>query len=483
MENNSEVSVTKSLGFHFLQNVVIQVASFAIQILLARILCPDDYGVLSIVLVFINLANVFTTSGYGNALIQKKNSDVYDFSTIFLFTLFLSLILSAGLFFASPLIGQFYSNDQLDWLIKASIILLPLSSIMSIQEAYLKIQMEIKKIFYINVFSLLSSWTVGLILAYNGFGVWSLLIHQILYKLVAVILYFIFSKMKIVFYFSFERLKSLLSFGSKLLFASLIVNIYEEVRGLIVAKKYSTEQLGFFNRGKQFPMTIVNSINSSIQGVMYTVFSKKQDDIDDVRQCYKKVIQCSSFIVFPICFGLACTSKNVVLLLLTSKWLPCTPFLIMFCFYYIFWPIRETSQQVMSSLGRSDLFLKVEIVQKIIGIIILVSTMFINVYAIAIGMIIDGIISTIINSIIVGKQIKYSVFNQLKDIFLNFSIAAVMGIICSLLYFLKINYILMLILQIFLGVIIYFGLSFASHNNSLILCLDLFIRRNRKHAK
>ena len=474
----SKEKIVKSFAWQFSQNVFIQVASFVIQIILARILFPDDYGVLAIVLVFVNLANVFATSGYGQSLIQKKDSDILDFSTLFFFTLSLSIVLSLVLFFIAPLVANFYQRDALLALIRVSVVLIPMSSIISIQEAKLKIDLKFKTIFYVNVFALLVSWTTGIVLAYNGFGVWSLLIHQILYKAIIVFLYVFVSKLKIRFVFSFQRLKILLSFGSKLLIASLVVNVYEEIRGLVVAKKYSTEELGYFNRGKQFPMTIVSSINSSVQSVIYTVLSKQQDDLAAVKATHKKTIICSSFLVFPICVGLACVSIPLIKLLLTDKWLPASPFLIIFCAFYFLWPLRETSQQVMSAIGRSDLFLKAEVVQKIIGIAILFSTLFINVYAVGIGMIVDCVISTLINMYIVSRLIKYSVFEQLRDCFKSFLSSTLMGIIIVFLGSFISNDVLKLIVQVLCGACLYFAFSVAVNNEAIFL-LKSIVKRNR----
>jgi len=481
-QTDSHKKITKSLSFQFMQNISIQIASFIFQIILARILDPNDYGILSIVLIFINFANVFISSGYGNSLIQKTESDIIDFSTMFIFSFCISIFFSIVIFLFAGLISSYYEISSLCNLIKASVIMLPLCSINSIYEAYSKKNMQFKLILFGNIASLLISWVIGILLAYNGFGVWALLLHQIIYKLLLSIYYIFVSKLKIKLIFSIERLKILLKFGSKLLFASIITTIYEESRSLVIGKKYSSDDLGYFNRGKQFPYTITLAINQSVQSVMYSVFSKEKNDEQFIKTSYRNTILLSTFIVFPICVGLMVIAKPMIIVLLTSKWLQAVPFLIVFCIYYMMWPLRETSQQLMSSLGRSDLYLKLEIIEKIIGILIIIFTMFINVYAIAIGLLIDGLISMLINIIIVGKLIDFSFIKQLKVVVPNFLLSILMGMLIYPISCLLKNNIILLVIQVLLGIVFYFILSIITRNKAINIIKE-YIKEMKERKK
>lgn len=367
---NTKSKVLSSLLWKFMERGGTQGIQFIVQIVLARILLPNDYGIISLIAIFITIANVFVQSGFNTALIQKKDANETDFSSVFYLSLFVAALLYVTLFSTAPFIANFYDTPQLVAVLRVLSITLFFGAFNSIQNAVISKKMQFKKLFFSSLGSMILSGMIGIVLAYAGFGVWALVAQQLINQFSIIVILWFTIKWRPKLIFSFERIKELFSYGWKLLVSSLIDTLDKNLRSLIVGKIYSPSMLGFYNRGDQFPQLIVSNINGSIQSVMLPALSSEQNNKQRVKEMVRRSIITSSFLVLPMMIGLAVIGEPLVKILLTDKWLPCVPFLQVFCLSYALWPIHTANLQAINALGRSDIFLKLEIIKKIIGLAI-----------------------------------------------------------------------------------------------------------------
>jgi len=432
---------------------------FILAIVLARLLLPEDYGIIALVVIFITIANVFVQSGFNTALIQKKDADEVDFSSVFYLSLLIAGLLYVILFFTAPFIAAFFNETQLISVLRVLSVTLFLGAFNSIQNAVIARNMQFKKLFISSLGAIVVSGVVGIFMAYKGFGVWALVVQQLTNRLLVTLILWFIVRWRPRLLFSLERVKGLFSFGWKLLVSSLIDNLYMNLRSLIVGKIYNTEMLGFFNRGKQFPALIVTNINGSIQSVMFPVLSSQQDNRPRVKDMVRRSIVTSSFILLPMMVGLAVIAEPLVKILLTEKWLPCVPFLQIFCASYALWPIHTANLQAINALGRSDIFLKLEIIKKVLDLAILGVSVFFGVYAIALGGVFGGLIATIINAYPNRKLLDYSYKEQWNDIMPSLFLSLVMGVMVYSVQWFGMTVWRTSVVQICVGIILYVGMA------------------------
>lgn len=452
-------SVISNLIWRFAERTGAQGVSFIVSLVLARLLEPSAYGTIALVTVFTTILQVFVDSGMGNALIQKKDADDIDFSTVFYFNVFICLILYVGMFIAAPFIAKFYNDNSLTAVIRVLCLTIVISGVKNVQQAYVSRKMQFKRFFFATLGGTIVSAILGIVMAYKGFGVWALVVQQIFNALAATIILWITVKWHPKLVFSFERLKGLFSFGWKLLVSSLIDTVYNNIRQLIIGKLYSAEDLSYYNRGKQFPNFVVTNVNTSIDSVLLPAMSSEQDDVKRVKNMTRRSIKTSTYIMAPLMMGLAFMATNVVKLILTDKWLACVPFLQIFCITYMFYPINTANLNAIKAMGRSDLFLKLEIAKKIVGVTVLVSTMWFGVMVMAYSLLFTSITSQIINAWPNKKLLEYGYVEQLKDILPGIILAVFMGICVYFIGFINLSLMPEIILQVLLGAIIYIGIS------------------------
>lgn len=452
--------IITSLFWKLLERTGTQVVQFVIQILLARLLLPEEFGVIAIVMVFIHLAQVFVQSGFNTALIQKKDSDELDFSSIFYLSLFISILLYISIFFAAPIIGGFYSQRILVPVLRVLSLNLFSGALNSIQNAYISKNLMFRQLFKSSLGAIIISGIIGVMAAYLGLGVWALVIQQLVNQFSISIIMWFSVKWRPQLVFSWERVKDLFSFGSKLLASQILNVLYLEARTLIIGRIYSSSTLAYYNRGEQFPKLIVSNIDGSIQSVMLPSLSKYQDDKALIKKMMRRAISTSSFLIFPLMVGMAVVSEPLVSLVLTDKWLSAVPFLQIFCMSYALMPIHSANLQAINAMGRSDIFLKLEIIKKIMGLIVLVISIPFGVYWIATGQIIASILSSFINAYPNKVLLNYGFKEQLIDIIPSISISIVMGIVVYLLQFIDMTTGVLFIVQIIVGITIYILLSY-----------------------
>ena len=432
---------------------------FIVQIVLARLLAPEQFGIIAIVMVFIHLAQVFVQSGFNTALIQKKDADEIDFSSTFILSIGIAGILYILMYITAPYIASFYNDTFLTPVLRVLSFTLFAGAFNSIQNAFVSRNLLFKKLFKSSLGTIIISGTLGIIAAYQGLGIWAIVIQQLANQVSITIIMWFTVKWRPKLIFSLSRVGKLFSFGWKLLASALIDAGYRELRTLIIGKIYDPSILGYYNRGQQFPSVIVSNIDGSIQSVMLPTLSAHQDNRKRVKEIMRRAIVTSSFLLFPMMIGMTVVAEPLVKIVLTDKWLPAVPFLQIFCITYAFMPIHTANLQAINAMGRSDIFLKLEIIKKVIGLIILVSSIQLGVYAIAIGQVISGIISSFVNAYPNNELLDYSYKEQLIDIMPSLVISIIMGCIVYMFNFLNLAAWKTLMLQVGAGIVIYIILA------------------------
>lgn len=479
----SSTNVITNFFWRFLERCGAQGVTFIVSIVLARLLDPTVYGTVALVTIFTTIMQVFVDSGMGNALIQKKDADDLDFSSVFYFNMAMCSVLYLIMFFAAPLIASFYRMPELTAIVRVLSLVVVISGVKNVQQAYVSRHLMFKRFFFSTLGGTIGAAVIGIVMAYLGFGVWALVAQMLFNAAVDTTILWITVKWRPKKMFSFQRLKSLFSYGWKLLVSSLIDTVYNDLRQLIIGKKYSSGDLAYYNQGKKFPQLIVTNINTSIDSVLLPTMSKAQDDMAAVRSMTRRAIKTSTFLMMPAMIGLAVCAEPLVQLILTEKWLPCVLFLRIFCITYAFYPIHTANLNAIKAMGRSDLFLKLEIIKKTVGIIAILITMWISVQAMAYSFLVTTILNQIINSWPNKKLLNYSYLEQVKDMMPQILLSLGMGAAIYAVSFLHLSASLTLLIQIPLGVLVYWGGSRIFHVESYTYIIEMvknFKKRKKK---
>lgn len=448
--------VSSNLVWRLLERFGSQIISFIVSIILARLLDTEVYGTIALVTVFTNIMYVFVDSGMGNALIQKKDADNADFSTVFFFNIAMCIILYLGLFVAAPFIADFYDNTDLTAVIRVLSLTLIISGVKNVQQAYVSKNMLFKRFFFATLGGMIVSAIIGITMAYRGFGVWALVAQYLSSAAMDTIILWFTVKWRPNYCFAPKRLKSLFSFGSRMLVSSLIDTVYLDIRQLIIGKMYTPSDLAYYNKGEQFPKLIISNINSSISSVLFPTIAQAQGDTSVVKSMTRRAIKMSTYIMAPLMIGLAATGDIVIELLLTEKWLPCVPYLVIFCITNMFYPINSANLNALKAMGRSDWFLRLEVIKKAVGMSVLLVTMWHGPLVMCASGIITSVISQIINAWPNKKLLNYSILEQWQDIAPSILLASAMGVsVWFLGGMLDLSPILKLIAQVMFGGVFY----------------------------
>lgn len=451
-ENNSTIA---NFIWRFTERTAAQLVTFVVSIILARILSPEYYGTIALVTVFTTILQVFVDSGLGTALIQKKDADDLDFSSVFFFNMFMCVVLYIVMYIASPYIAAFYNDKGLTPIIRFISLTIIISGVKGIQQAYVSRNMLFKRFFFSTIGGTIASAIIGIILAYRGYGVWALAIQQVSNTAIDTLILWLTVKWKPKFMFSFQRLKRLLRFGWKLLVSALLDTIYGNLRNLIIGKKYTSADLAYFDQGDKLPKAIVTNINVSIDSVLLPTMSKMQDKTEAVRTLTRRAIRISVYIVAPLMIGFACCADYLVRLVLTDKWLPCVPFIRILSVSYLFWPIHTANLNAIKAVGRSDIFLKLEVIKKAVGLALLLSTMWFGVKIMAYGLIVECLLGLIVNTWPNKKLLHYGYIDQMRDIAPSVLLSMAMGVAVYCVGLISMPEIVKVVAQITLGIVIY----------------------------
>lgn len=475
MNSKQNRGVLSNFTWKFSERILSQLVTMIVSIVLARILAPSDYGIISIVTIFITIANVFVSDGIGSSLVQKKDADRLDYTTLLLFNVALSSLLYLIIFFAAPVIAAFYGEgyEIVTPVLRVLGIRIVLTGVNSIQTAYISKKLLFKKYFWSALIGTAVSAVVGIAMAYMGYGVWALVFQYLTSSTISmIVLVFTIGKYPIL-KFSYVRLKNLLGFGSKILATNLIGTLFTQIRALIIGKKYTSADLAYFDRGHQFPSLLVVNINSSITAVMFPRLALEQDDKSRVKAMMKQSLCFSSYILSPVLLGLAAVAPLFVSVLLTDAWLPCVPLLQLLCVYYLFWPIHSLNMQVMKALGEGNKYLLIEVIKTILDIAILLATFQGGVMQITVGMVVFSFLSVIVNAWPNKRLINYSAIAQLKDILPNIFNSIIMVAVVYAVGLINYNKIAVLAIQIVVGIIVYLLLSIITKRKEFFEIINL----------
>ena len=448
-------SVFSNLIWRFMERCGAQLVSVVVSFVLARMLDPAVYGLVAKVTIITSIMLVFVDSGMANSLIQKKDPDDLDFSSVFFFNVAFCLVLYVGLFFAAPLIAGYNGQPELTAIVRVLGLTVVVAGVKNVQQAYVSKTMQFKRFFFATLGGTAVSAAVGIAMAYKGFGVWALVAQQLSNVTINTCVLWLTVGWRPKAMFSLERLRALLGYGWKLLASGLLDTVYNKLREIFIAVFYTDTDLAFYNRGNALPNLIVENINSSIDSVLLPVLSAEQDHAEQVREMTRRAIKVSSYIIMPLMMGLAVCAEPFVRFFLTEKWLPCVPYLRIFCFTYSFYPLHTANLNAIKAMGRSDLFLILEIVKKAVGITALLLTMRLGVYPMALSLLATSVLSQIINAWPNSRLLNYSYLRQLADLLPTILLAAAMGACVYPVSLLGLSDIVTLVIQVPLGVLVY----------------------------
>ncbi len=434
----------------------VQGGQFIIGVLLARILMPEDFGLIGMLSILIVLSQSIVDSGMGAGLIQKKKCTGEDFSTVFIFNLAISLGLYLVLYIFAPSIAGFYEKSELISLTRVLSLNVIINSFSIIQRSKLTIDIDFKTIAKVNVVSVIGGGIIAIYFAYNGFGVWSLVIQNITRSALSVIMFWLFGKWMPILSFSVKSFKELFGFGSKILISNLYARSFQEVYNIIIGKFYSAAELGFYTNGKKFADISAGTVTAVLQQVTFPVMASLQDDKKRLVSAYRRIIKMTAFFIFPAMTLLALLADPFIRILLTDKWVPTIVLFQWMCFARIVTPISVVNMNILNAIGRSDLFLKVDLSKLPLIVLALLITIPMGVKAIVIGHVVTSAISFFINAYIPGKLFGYGALQQLKDM-VNIIIATIaMSLTVIILTSIINNLFLELILGITVGFLAYF---------------------------
>ncbi len=407
-----------SLVWKLLERGGNQVVALLVQIVMARILTPEDFGALAIMLVFTNLANVVVQSGLNTALVQAPKIEPGDYSTVFWLSTGISIVLAAVISVCAPAIAVFYDNLSLVWPLRALSLVLIVNAYNSVQVAIVQRELQFRKVFNATIASVLISGAAGVCSALVGCGLWALVVQQLVYPLVNCMVLALQVPWKPRFEFRVDRARDLFSFGWKLLVSGLLNSGYNSLSDLIVGKQFSSVSLGYVSQGKKYPTALGSMLDGAIQPVMLSAVSHVQDDLARVRSLVRRAIKTSTFLVMPAMTLFAVLAVPIVKVLLGEKWLPCVFFLQVYCFTQAIQPIHTSNLQALNAMGRSDLFLKLEVIKKAYGVLFLLLGAFVfnDIYIMIGSYLITGVISTLVNAWPNKSIIGYSYVEQIRDI-------------------------------------------------------------------
>lgn len=483
-ENNLRKKAFSSAIWKFMERIIAQGVSLVVSIIIARILDPTDYSVVGIVTIFFTFANVLISGGFNTALIQKKDADEEDYSSVLFLSIFISIVLYVILFFTGPLIAKAYKQPILIDVIRVMGLILPVNAVKSIVCAFISSSLQFKKFFFATIGGTIFSAIVGIWMALKGFGPWALVAQQMSNTIIDTIILIIITRIHFVFRVSLVKLKQLFKYGSKIFATSSLIALYNEINPLFIGLKYTAADLSFYSKGKSFPALLTSTTNNTLSAVLFPVMSKVQDDKEALLRYTRRFIRVSSFVLFPVMLGFLACSDNFIRVVLTEKWLPASIYVKIFCVANMFDVIHTGNCETIKGMGRSDIYLKMEIIKKTlyfvtIGLFMLLTN---TPVALAFSAIVCTLIAIIVNSIPNIRLINYTVKKQAQDLLPNLVISIAMCALVSLVSFLNIHPALVLVIQIVLGVLIYIGLAYVTKNESFNylkkLVVGKFIRKD-----
>lgn len=412
-----KTKIAKGAVWTLMEKLSTQAVSFVVGMVLARLLTPNDYGTVALTAIFFAVANVLVDGGFGGALIQKKEADDLDFNSVFYLNVTLSLLAYVVMFFAAPWIARFYETPELTAIIRVSAICFLFNAVNAIQNAELIKKMLFHLSFRISLITCFTSAVCGITLAFLGYGVWALVWSSLITGFVGVIARWFIIAWRPKLMFSGSRLKPLFAYGWKMAFSGLLDSIFRELNGLLIGKFYSRADIAFVNKGRALPSLAMNQVDETLGRVSFPALVMLQDDKVKLREAMRRMMRCSTFLVFPLMVGVAVCSWSCIRLLYGERWTPAVPYMMLACFTFALWPFHTINLKGIQALGRSDVFLVLEIIKKTLALIVIVSAFRLGVFTwMAISAFALGPLSVIINSWPNRKLLNYTIGMQLRDV-------------------------------------------------------------------
>ncbi len=485
MENSQlKKSAFTGMLWKLAERIGAQGVTLLISIILARLLTPDDYSVVGVVNVFFAFCNVFIVGGFNSALIQKKNADEKDYSSVLFVSLGISGILYAAIFFSAPWIAGLYHKPLLVPVFRVMGICLIIDAVKAILYAYVSNQLQFKKFFFATLCGTVTSATVGIVMATAGFGPWALVAQKMVSSIADTLVLALTSKFRIKLQVSFRRIKRLFSYGWKIFVATIISTIYDQCNPLIIGLRFSTVDLSFYSKGQSFPLALNSALDGALSSVLFPVMSKVQDDATAVLGYTRKFMRTASYVIFPVMVGFLAVSDSFITVLLTDKWQGASIYIKIFCITYMFNIIQNGNLQTIRAIGRSDIILKLEIIKKSLYFLVILTAILLAKapYWLAVATIVNTAIAIVVNTTPNRKLIGYKLRLQAMDLLPNLLLAIIMGAAVYALNFLQMNALVKLIVQCICGVAVYVGLSILTKNdnfNFLLKTLGKYIFKRR----
>lgn len=448
-----------------------------IQIILARILMPDDYGIVAILTVFISLSNVFIQNGFSTSLIQKKEATAVDFSTVLFASMGIAVICYMVLFISAPYIAVFYSMDGLTLYLRIQSLVLFAGAFNSVQYAYVSRTLNFKAYTIATLTASSVSGVAGVLFAMNGCGVWSLIFQQLIANYLSVLVLYELVEWRVQLLFSVTRLKQMFGYGWKILASSLINSLYTNMYDLIIGKVYSKEMLGLYSRGQQFPNLITHNLNETVQSVTLPVLSEMQDDTAGMKRRMRRALTLNAFVVFPAMMGLSAISHDFIYIVLGEKWLEAAPYMMLLCIVYSIYPIHTMNIQCMKATGRSDLFLKFEVIKKVLEISMVIGTVRFGLITMILGQIALSVIEIPINGWPAKKMLDYGAQEQLRDLMPTIISGTIMFFLVKLVCMTPISIIVRLPLEVLVGAVGFLVTSHFFRNDAMVYLLKMWNER------
>lgn len=460
VEQNLKRKVVSGFFWQLMQKILIQLISFGVSVVLARILMPDDFGIVALAGMFLILVGIFVDNGLGTALVQKKNADELDYNTVFYSNILFAFIIYTIVYICAPLVGIIFKNPQIVAVIRVMGLGIPISSFSGVPNAIVSKRMEFKKFFFSSLLGSILSAIVGLSMVFMGYGVWALVGQNLVSTIANTIVLVYIVNWRPGFMFSKQRFCGLFSYGWKIMASNVIGTFFSQLRGYAIGLKYSAADLAYYNRGEGVPGIIYNNISASINMVLFPALSQLQEDKNAVRRALSKSMQTASFFLMPLLLGLAAISDNFVQIVYTTKWMAVVPFMQVICLMNCFDLLGAANIQALKAVGHAETLLKLEIYKKPLMLAILIGCMFISPLAIAIGQFVYSLIALAINAYPNRKYVNYPLKDQFLDISNSLSIAFIMALIVYFIGKLPFNIYVILCLQIVSGIIIYALLAY-----------------------
>lgn len=483
--DNSQLkkSVFTGMIWKLAERVGAQAVTLLVSIILARLLTPDDYSIVGIVTVFFAFCNVFVVGGFNMALIQKKDADIKDYSSVLLVSTFIAGLLYTVLFFTAPWIAGIYEKDLLIPVFRVMGLTLIIDAVKAVLYAYVSNQLQFKKFFFSTLCGTCLSAAVGIWMAYSGFGPWALVAQKMVSSVADTVILFFTSRIRLQLKISMDRIKGLFSYGWKIFVASIISTVYDQMNPFIIGLRFSGADLSYYTKGRSFPLALNTALDGAMTAVLFPAMSKVQDDKEAVLAYTRKFIRTASYVIFPVMVGFLAVSDSFVRVLLTEKWMGASIYIQIFCVTFMFNIIQNGNLQTIRAIGRSDIILKLEIIKKslyflVIGLTVIFAR---DPVILAAATVLNTVIATVVNTAPNRKLIGYKYRAQILDILPNLLISAAMGVAVYFLSKLPLHAMLVLVIQCAAGVVLYILLSVLTANQSfyylLSLCKQYFFKK------